>query len=82
MTHPAPSPDSATKPVMSILTAERMAGYREGLNMISQVAVDEAHEEGRRQGWSEAGADRRRWNGFFFLCGIAVSALFCGLVLS
>ncbi|WP_107968125.1 hypothetical protein [Mycobacterium tuberculosis] len=67
---------------MSILTAERMAGYREGVSTVNQVAVDQAHEEGRRQGWSEAEADRQRWGRLCFLCGIAASALFYGLVLS
>lgn len=82
MIQSATTPNHATKPVMSILTAERMAGYREGLGTINQVACDEAHEEGRMQGRQEAEADCRRWARFCFLCGIAVSALFYGLVLA
>lgn len=67
---------------MSILAAERMAGYREGLTTISQVAVDEAHEEGRIRGFHEAKSENYWWNGVYFLSGFAVSALFYGLVLS
>lgn len=81
-TQPAPIPNSATKPVMSILAAERMAGYREGLGTINQVAVDEARYEGRVEGWREAERVLRGWHVFYFLCGIAVSALFYRLVLS
>lgn len=82
MSHSAPTQVSTTKPVMSILAAEHMAGYRDGVRTINQVARDEAHEEGRVQGWKEAKSDRQWWGRFCFLCGVAASAVFYGLVLS
>jgi hypothetical protein len=81
MSHLTPTPTSATKPVVPILAAERMAGYREGLRTISQVAMDEARAEAHLQGWNEAKADCHFWGGFCFLIGIAVSVAFYGLVL-
>lgn len=82
MIHRPPNPNSATKPVMSILAAEHMAGYRDGVSTINQVVRDEAHEEGRAQGWQEAKVDRKWWGRVCFLCGIATSALFYVLVMA
>lgn len=82
MTHRAPTPNSATEPVMSILQRERTEAAREALRHSRANEHDAWYEEGRAKGWEEAGADRQRWGRFCFLCGIAVSALFYGLVLA
>ena len=82
MSQSAPTPNSTTKPVMPILAQVRAEAARDALRHSRAAEHDGWHEEGREQGWLEAQADRRRWGRFCFLCGIAVSALFYGLVLS
>lgn len=46
------------------------------------AAADRARQEGRAEGLRWGERERRDWGWFCFLCGIAVSALFYGLVLS
>lgn len=82
MTQSAPNPDRTTKPVMPILAQVRSEAARDALQHSRAAEHEGWHEEGRRQGWQEAEADRQRWGRFCFLCGIAVSALFFGLVLT
>lgn len=81
MTDPVPTPTDMTKPVMPILTSERMKGYREGVSTINQVVADEAAYEARIAALAEGAIERRRWGFFCFLCGIALTALFYEMVL-
>ena len=82
MTDPGPTPTDMTKPVMPILAAERMKGYREGVSTINQVVRDEAAYEARIAALAEGSIERRRWGFFCFLCGIALAALLHKMVMA
>jgi hypothetical protein len=82
VTHPSTSANSTTKPVTPILQQVRAEAARDALQASRALEHDGWNEEGRVQGLREAEAERRRWGRFCFLCGIAASALFYGLVLS
>jgi hypothetical protein len=71
-----------TKPVISILQQVRTDAARDALQTSRANEHDAWFQDGREQGWGEGNAERGRWGWFCFLCGIAVSALFYGLVLS
>lgn len=54
----------------SILEQARSEGYRDGVSTISQVAYDEAREEGRRAGYREVTLGR----GWYWFAGLVSGA--------